>query len=119
VCSSDLRKAGEKSVEAAHKDAGLGGSGKVHQRATDAEQTPPLEVVTRRDHQRAEAAKTRLVTVLSGISGFCRGLQEIDLRRAVAKCTAEEIATWAAIAAESARTLKALRSTLNDMGTHE
>lgn len=73
----------------------------------------PYRAETDRQKQFAKAAKDRLVTALSGISGYCRGIETIDLRKAVAACTDEELATWAKIAGECARELRKLRSNLN------
>lgn len=79
----------------------------------------PYQPTTDRQKQFAEAQKRRLVAALSGISGYCHGIDGIDLRKAVAACTAEEVAMWASMAGECARALRNLRSNLNGSATDE
>lgn len=79
----------------------------------------PYRPETDRQRQFAEAQKRRLVAALSGVSGFCKGLGEIDLRKAVAACSDEEVAMWAKIAGECARDLRNLRNNLNGSTSHE
>lgn len=48
------------------------------------------------DHQKklAEGQKERMIRALSTITGLCRGLAEMDVRKAVAACYEEERAEW-------------------------
>ncbi len=113
-------KRGEKTVNAAHRDAGLGDTNRNRKADSDAStpQNAMIKLKSGRDRQRANKAKQRLETGLSQVSGLCQGLQEIDMRWVAAACSAEEAATWAAMAGECARSLKSLRSTLTEASGH-
>lgn len=111
-------KAGEfRSVEAAHRAAGLAGSDSG--RSAKSKETETARPTSERDKMRAEAHKRRLVSVLSSVSGSCRVLKDIDMRLAVAALTAEEVSTWADTAQDCVRQLRALRTTLNGIESHE
>jgi hypothetical protein len=58
------------------------------------------------------AAKRRMIDGLSHIQGACRGLSRLDLSAVSNACTAEETRTWAAIARNAARDLRAVASKL-------
>lgn len=49
---------------------------------------------TVREPMRAAAHKRRLETALSGIGGFCRGLDDIDVIKAITALTDDERQAW-------------------------
>lgn len=49
---------------------------------------------TVREPMRAAAHKRRLETALSGIGGFCRGLDEIDVTKALTALSDDERQSW-------------------------
>lgn len=61
---------------------------------------------TKRQKEIDAAAKRRTIDALSQIQGLCRGLLELNTAAVRQACTAEETATWAAIARNAARTLR-------------
>jgi hypothetical protein len=65
------------------------------------------------------AAKNKMVTVLSGIRGMCRGLAEINMPALCEACTGDEAVTWAKSARESARNLRVFASLLEQKGNGE
>ena len=65
------------------------------------------------------AAKNKMVTVLSGIRGMCRGLTEINMPALCEACIGEEAVTWAKSARESARNLRVFASLLEQKGNGE
>lgn len=105
-------KAGGVTVNGALRDAGLRDS-----KYREAGEVPTI--ATGRDVQRAEAHKRRLETALSGISGSCRGIRDINVALAVAAMTPDEVEVWANMAGECARELRDLRKNLNGSNGHE
>lgn len=71
---------------------------------------------TPRQKQLAEAQKNRIVAALSGISGFCRALDDVDVRMAVAALDDDERQTWIEQARESARAVKKFADKLQNEG---
>lgn len=67
----------------------------------------PKDTQTPKGLQLAEAHKRRMEGGLSTMNGLCAGLNKIDLAKVVAICTKEELQTWADMAKESAKTLRA------------
>lgn len=74
--------------------------------------TAPYEPKT--DHQKklAGGQKDRLVRGLSTITGLCRGLEELDIRKALSACDEEERSTWIERAKELASQLRAFSARL-------
>ena len=72
----------------------------------------PYEPVTDRQHSLANGQKSRLITALSGISGYCRGLEDLDLHMAFAVMTDDERSEWAKQAKAQGRQLRRLANTL-------
>jgi hypothetical protein len=72
------------------------------------------EITSGRDRTRAEAHKRRVYTVLSGVEGYCMGLAEIDLARAIAVATAEDLKAWTQLSDKAGRALKGLNQTLKE-----
>lgn len=72
----------------------------------EAEREVRAEVPSKRQQMIENAAKNRLVTILSNIRGLCRGLPKIDPQAIHNTCTPEEIQTWADMAREQARILR-------------
>ena len=68
---------------------------------------PAKDAATRTERQQMidGAAKRRMVDALSQFRGACRGLSELNAIAVRRACTAEEIATWAAIARGAAKEL--------------
>jgi hypothetical protein len=58
-----------------------------------------------------------MVEALSQLRGACRGLSELNTTAVRRACTAEETATWAAIARNAAKELRLFSSKLES--THE
>ena len=75
---------------------------------------PAGDAVTRTKRQQAidAAAKRRMVEALSQLRGACRGLSELNATAVRRACTAEETATWAGIARNAAKELRAFSSKL-------
>jgi len=75
---------------------------------------PINDAATRTKRQQAidGAAKRRMVEALSQLRGACRGLSELNVIAVRRACTAEEIATWAAIARNAAKELRLFSSKL-------
>lgn len=74
--------------------------------------TKGADAPTKRQRTIDAAAKRRMVEALSQLRGACRGLSELNVIAVRRACTAEEIATWAAIARDAARQLRLLSSKL-------
>lgn len=81
---------------------------------TRSDKDAPYEPVTERQRQLADAQRQRMVKALSGISGFCRALEDVDLRMAVSVMSADERLTWIEQARDAARALKKFAHTLSD-----
>lgn len=81
---------------------------------TRSDRGAPYEPVTERQRQLADAQRQRMVKALSGISGFCRALEDVDLRMAVSVMSADERLTWIEQARDAARALKKFAHTLSD-----
>ena len=75
-------------------------------------QEAPYRPTTERQHQLAEAQKRRMVTAISSVAGYCRGLEEIDVRMVLAACADGEQGTWIETIQKSERALKAFRHSL-------
>ena len=58
------------------------------------------------------ATKRAMIDGLSHIQGACRGLTQLNVSAVRRACTAEEIQTWAAIARNASKQLRALTSRL-------
>jgi hypothetical protein len=67
---------------------------------------------TKRQQEIDAAAKRRMVEALSQLRGACRGLSELNTTAVRRACTAEETATWAAIARNAAKELRLFSSKL-------
>lgn len=78
------------------------------------EPAPPMDAAARTKRQQAidGAAKRRMVEALSQLRGACRGLSELNTAAVRRACTAEETATWAAIARNTAKELRLFSSKL-------
>ncbi len=70
------------------------------------------ENTSKRRQMIENAAKRRMIDGLSHIQGACRGLSRLDLSAVLNACTEEETRTWAAIARNAARDLRAVASKL-------
>lgn len=66
-----------------------------------------------REVVQAQAHKRRLETALSGIGGFCRGLDEIDVAKAVNALTDVERQSWVRHAKSYSRHLSQFAKTLS------
>ncbi len=70
------------------------------------------ENTSKRRQMIENAAKRRMIDGLSHIQGACRGLSRLDLSAVLNACTEEETRTWAVIARNAARELRAVASKL-------
>lgn len=104
-----LKNGRARSINSALKNAGLtdtsAGRDKVGESAA-------VNLSTKRHREIAAANKRRVETALSNIAGACQGIEEINIEKAVAVMTTEEVAMWAKIAGDSARALRSLQQTL-------
>lgn len=85
-------------------------------RATTKPERQEYNPMTERQKQLASGQRRRLITALSGIDGFCRGLAEIDLSMARAACDSDDLRTWADQARDSSRQLARLAKQLHPEG---
>ena len=67
---------------------------------------------TKRQQAIQTTAKRRMVEALSQLRGVCRGLSELNMTAVRHVCTAEETATWAAIARNAGKELRLFSSKL-------
>lgn len=79
------------------------------------DKTAPFEITATRHQQVADAEKERMVRALSGISGFCRGLSNLDAPMVAAVCDATELHEWAKEAKAHAKTLRELAQKLEEV----
>jgi ParB-like chromosome segregation protein Spo0J len=78
-------------------------------RRLEKEGEPPktYEPKTSRQKKLAEGQKERMIRGLSTVTGICRGLEEMDIRKVVSVCDEEERNTWIERAKELASQLRA------------
>jgi hypothetical protein len=81
-------------------------------RARTTERAPAPIGSGKRQKMIENAAKRRMVAILSQTRGLCRGLAEFNMSALRNSSTGEELETWAAIARESAKQLRTFASEL-------
>jgi len=76
----------------------------------------PVEVKSERQRQVAEKQRERLGTVIAGLDGYREGIEDFDVRRALAVADEEEIQQWVQMLGSSIRVLRELRTRLQQGG---
>jgi len=76
----------------------------------------PLDLSSAHNRQVANKAKERLATVVAGLDGYREGLEDFDVRRALAVAEPEEVQQWIRMLRSSAKTLRRLSGRLEKGG---
>lgn len=101
--------------------AEMDATGKVepaHRKVTGKQLPPPkpVEVKSKRQRQVAEKAKERLGTVIAGLDGYREGLEDFDVRRALALTDSDERKEWVRMLDGSIKALRELRTQIKNGG---
>jgi ParB-like chromosome segregation protein Spo0J len=75
---------------------------------------PGFEIESERDELRAQAHKRKIIDVVSTLSGFARGIDSIDVNRARAAISDEELREWDRSLGSSFAKLRQFRSHLRE-----
>jgi len=76
----------------------------------------PFDVTSPRNRLVANKARERLATAVAGLDGYREGLEDFDVRRALAVADPEEVEQWIRMLRSSAKTLRRLCGRLETRG---
>lgn len=115
VSKSLVHKDLQQEVSTGGQVTGLDGKSYPAQR--EQRQPRTYEVRSEKARLNANAAARRVSNALSSIDGYCTGLANLDLPRAIAGATPDDLASWERVASETGRVLSQFRRALKEATT--
>lgn len=82
--------------------------------ANGRQEKPPYEAVTERQKQIAAKAARKVHEALAGVRGYCQGLAGIDIEKAIAGATEEDIEAWERLARDISSSFSGFRRAVKE-----